>query len=177
MKIGDSHHWIHNQVTHPSQRHTNSPIINIANRSFPVKGQHKREQVDGRGRIHNSGIAAIFWLRWLVTAEGSNDPHAAISSHNAVTWAGNYNVRSDCAAAAPAWSAADSETVRPPMRCSGSRSSGAFLLLAMIIPETTSNTRNPNRPCQRLRSQAEIRFHQHRIGQRCQQRSKIRKRK
>src|SRR5579859_112011 len=35
-----------------------------------------------RGRIHSSGIAAMFWLKWLVTAESSKAPPDARSSQN-----------------------------------------------------------------------------------------------
>src|SRR6476660_1621647 len=90
-------------------------------------------------------MAAMFWLRWLVTAESSSDPHAAISNHNVLSpGLGTASGINNGTAAAPAWDAVDAAPPTSGDGCiSGSRSSGTLLLLAIITPQTTTNTRNP----------------------------------
>src|SRR5438309_1679076 len=87
----------------------------------------------------------MFWLKWLVTAESSSDPHAAMSSHSVLSpGLRTASGRSDGAAAAAAWDTADSEmVVAVDECCSTSRLSGTLLLLAMMTPQTTTNRRNP----------------------------------
>ncbi|HXO39790.1 MAG TPA: hypothetical protein VN872_14200, partial [Candidatus Acidoferrum sp.] len=88
----------------------------------------------------------MFWLRWLVTADSSNDPQAAISSHSVLSpGLGAASEISDALAAVSAW---DIDVVVALTAgdecCATSRGSGVFLLLAMMTPETTTNKRNPN---------------------------------
>src|SRR6185503_5299083 len=89
----------------------------------------------------------MFWLRWLVTAERSNDPQAAIKSHSVRSpGVGTASEARDGAAAA----AIGDVAFAAPLTAAngfgsgtGSRVSGAFLLPAMMTPQTTTNTRNP----------------------------------
>ena len=87
----------------------------------------------------------MFWLRWLVTAESSSDPHAAISSHSVLSldWAQRQE-SSDGAAAVAAWELWRTATLTAADGCcSALATSGTFLLLAMMTPQTTTNIRNP----------------------------------
>ncbi len=88
----------------------------------------------------------MFWLKWLVTAESNSEPQAAISSHKVFSpGLGTTSEIKDGAAAIPAWDVVDATPLTANGGCgSGSRISGAFLLLAMMTPQTTTKKRNPN---------------------------------
>src|ERR1700684_703029 len=83
------------------------------------------------GMIHRSGIAAMFWLRWLVAADSSNAPHAAVNSQrNRSLEVGDgsgllASGASECAAGT------SGATVT------------AFRLLRLMAPQTSTNTKKP----------------------------------
>src|SRR6185312_17394128 len=89
----------------------------------------------------------MFWLRWLVTAERSNDPQAAIKSHSVRSpGVGTASEARDGAAAVAVGDAVAAAPLTAGNGCCsgfGSRVSGASLRLAMMTPQTTTNTRNP----------------------------------
>src|SRR6266404_4461552 len=99
------------------------------------------------GTIHNRGIAAMFWLRWLVTAESRSDPHAAISSQNVRSLGlgaglivgeeatATSGTATSCAAAAVRKAAAFSSA--------SPRTSPIFLRPMRITPQTSTNAKNP----------------------------------
>src|SRR5579884_2327867 len=80
------------------------------------------------GTIHSRGMAAIFWLKWLVTAESSKAPQAAINSHM-VRSCGVGAV----SAASETWFAAGG----------GVASGDALLPPKLIAPQTKANSRKP----------------------------------
>src|ERR1041385_1567170 len=87
----------------------------------------------------------MFWLRWLGTAESSSDPHAAINSHNLLSpRLGTASEIKDGVAAVPVADVVAAAPLTAGNGCrSGSRISGASLLLAIITPHTATNRRNP----------------------------------
>src|ERR1041385_2617991 len=92
-------------------------------------------------------MAAMFWLKWLVTAESNSDPQAAINSHSVFSpGLGTASGAMHGAAAVPAGDVVAAAPLAIGDGCGGGSVSRVFeasLLPATMMPQTTTNTRNP----------------------------------
>src|SRR3954467_10628067 len=90
-------------------------------------------------------MAAMFWLKWLVTAESSSDPHAAINSQSVLSpGLGTASASKDGAIAVAPWDGADAAPLTgADGYWSAAPPSGALRLLAIMSPQIATNRRNP----------------------------------
>src|SRR5215472_3193512 len=88
------------------------------------------------GTIHNNGMAAMFWLRWLVTAESRSEPQAARSSHKIRSR--RVGIRSDSTAGGAGGISAGGSAAGVV-----AESSVSLVPLKLIAPHTTTKIKNP----------------------------------
>src|SRR5579864_4515900 len=94
--------------------------------------------------IHSNGIAAMFWLKWLVTAESSKAPQAAVSSQTIFSFevGGGFGGSSGLAASSSSVGVSAIFDSKIFGSFAGSPTD-ALRLLRLIAPQASTNTRNP----------------------------------